>query len=456
MRMGSFAKSQTRLAAQFVLGAAVFVSSLDSFGQVRNASYMSDADSYGQRPMQAYYNDDAYGNQTVAPTGYFEPYGDHGSCDSYGYQGMNGDYIGGNPMGYAGTDPSFGCEMDDSGFENVSLVDQRGPHYFDIRAEAVFLARDKSFGRTVDFSAQNVGGPVVLSSRQLDIEGAEAGFRVMGRYDILPLSVVEFGYMGMFDNSSSAFFTDPTNNLFSLFSRPAPDFGLFGTSPGGVNLPGGPNPFTERANTHSITLESDLQTAEISYRRYWLGYHPRISGTLLAGFRYTKLDEDFEFVSQGSEPLPQTTQPLAGLEYLEDCENNLAGFQTGGDMWICLMQGVRFGTEVKFGLYNNHSRLANRIVTTPPGVEPPSLFEEFKGDHAAFIGDASIDLVLDLFPSLSFRAGYEILYMNNLVLAGDNFNEVSPYGNQGVREGFVNDDGELTFNGGHVGIEYIW
>jgi hypothetical protein len=296
----------------------------------------------------------------------------------------------------------------------------------------------------------------VLSSSQLDIEGAEAGFRVLGRYDILPLSVVEFGYMGIFDNGSSASFTDPTNNLFSLFSRPAPGTGLFGTSPAGVNLPGGPNPFTERANTHSIALESDLQTAEISYRRYWLGYHPRISGTLLAGFRYTKLNEDFEFVSQGSEPLPQTTQPLAGLEYLEKCENNLAGFQTGGDMWICLMQGVRFGTEVKFGLYNNHSRLANRIVTTPPGVEPPSLFEEFKGDHAAFVGDASIDLVLDLFPSLSFRAGYELLYMNNLVLAGDNFNEVSPYGNQGVREGFVNDDGELTFNGGHVGIEYIW
>ena len=65
-------------------------------------------------------------------------------------------------------------------------------------------------------------------------------------------------------------------------------------------------------------------------------------------------------------------------------------------------------------------------------------------------------MVFDILPSLSLRAGYEVLFLNELVLAGDNFNQTSPYGNQGPREPFVNTNGELFYHGGHVGIEYCW
>jgi len=111
-----------------------------------------------------------------------------------------------------------------------------------------------------------------------------------------------------------------------------------------VATQGGSNPFSERASSQSIQLSSDLQTAEISYRRYWLGYTPRVSGTLLAGARYTRMTENFVFSAQGSEALPQQQVPLANFRYAEDCENNLAGFQTGGDVWVSLFQGLRVGT----------------------------------------------------------------------------------------------------------------
>ena len=117
---------------------------------------------------------------------------------------------------------------------------------------------------------------------------------------------------------------------------------------------------------------------------------------------------------------------------------------------------MRFGSEVKFGLYNNHYVLTNQITTTPPNTTPPTLFEEIKDDKVAFLTEASVDLVADILPSLSLRAGYEVLFMDSLVLAGENFNQTSPYGNQGLREPFVNDDGEMFYHGGHVGIEYIW
>ena len=357
-------------------------------------------------------------------------------------------------MGAGGTDPPIGYDlMNDAGIQG-DLVDQRGPHYFDLRAEAVFLRRNETFGRQVDFTENRITPnttPVVLSSGMLDYD-TQPGFRILGRYDILPLSVVEFGYTGIFGFSSRASFTDPnpvdpitgTGNLYSLFSQ-------FATNPTTVTTPQGPMPETERSITQSIAIESDLQSAEISYRRYWLGYIPRVSGTLLAGFRYTKLNEDFLFHTEGE----------AAQDYTVDAINNLAGFQAGGDIWVCLTQGLRFGAEAKAGLYDNHYNLTTRVRSTPASILPPNLFEQTKEDQPAFMTEASFDLVADILPSLSIRGGYELLFINSLVLAGDNFNTGSPYNPPDpllgpVRVPFVNDQGEAFYHGAHVGIEYIW
>jgi len=435
--------------------------------------------SRAQGPMQAVYNApaegprsapasryaDAYGNPMIVPAGFsqgcqqggcqYGPSGGYGPCDDgcVTQSDFNGPY----PMGCGGTDPPVGYDlMNDVGIEG-ELQDQCGPHYWDVRAEAVTLHRDTTFGRNIEFTSLNVGNTIVLSTDMLQYDW-EPGFRIMGRYDVGPCSLVEFGYMGIFSYFASATANDPNGNLFSLFSIERDPglatFGQFGTSPLGVNTPGGPDPEFERAFTHHIEIESSLQTAEINYRRYWLGYHPRISGTLLAGFRYTRVDEEFTFTSIGSDP-PQGQLAVAG-EYQDRVSNDLAGGQVGIDMWIRLTQGLRFGAEAKGGLYNNHSQLHTKIKTIPQFTEPPALSEEFDEDHAAFIGEWSLDLVADVLPSLSIRGGYEVLVLTDLALAGDNFNTVSPYGNQGTRIPFFDNNSNLTYHGAHLGIEYCW
>ena len=62
----------------------------------------------------------------------------------------------------------------------------------------------------------------------------------------------------------------------------------------------------------------------------------------------------------------------------------------------------------------------------------------------------------DILPSLSIRGGYEVLVITDLALAGDNFNTVSPYGNQGTRIPFFDNNSDLTYHGAHLGIEYCW
>ena len=207
-------------------------------------------------------------------------------------------------------------------------------------------------------------------------------------------------------------------------------------------------PQSERSITHSISLTSDLQTAEMSYRRYWVGFMPRVSGTLLAGFRYTRLKEDFLFSTRGE----------AGLDYGIRADNNLAGFQTGADMWVTVLQGLRFGAEGKVGIYNNRYTLDTNVVAIPPVGGAPTLVEQFEENQVAFVSEASVDVVADILPSWSLRAGYEVLFMNSVILAGENFNTGSPYGLPGQEERvpFLADQGSALYHGFHAGVEYIW
>jgi hypothetical protein len=373
-----------------------------------------------------------------------------------------------------GTNPAFSDYIDPIGVP-CENSEQCGPHYFDVRFEAVYMARTVTFGQDVVFSTlipQSQNGPLppqmALSSNQLEYDW-EPGFRVLGRYDLCPLSVLEFGYTGIYSWETGASAIDPegpdVNNegdLFSLWSRPstasATDFEEYGTTPATVQTPGGPMPQTERSLIHSISMESDLQTAEMNYRRYWVGFSPKISGTLLGGFRYTQLDEQFHFQTQGLSALGA----VESADYSVTTRNALAGFQTGGDVWLHVTQGVRIGAEGKVGIFNNRVKLKNYMASTPPiDSEPeefPAVAEVFRHNQVAFLTEASVDIVFDVLPSWSLRAGYEVLYMNSIALAGENFNTGSPYGlqNQVPRMPYIADQGHTLYQGAHAGLEYIW
>lgn len=457
MRTGSLARSLARLVAGIAALTAVSAAPLAVQAQAPRGNY---------RMMHPH---DTGGQFVGSPQdcGPGPMYGCSDCGDGYGMPqpGFNGPM----PMGYGGTNPPIGYDlMNDVGVEGYQ-VDQRGPYYFDVRAEAVYLRRDDQnpFDETIDFTAEGQGGPIVLSSDQLEYDW-EPGFRIIGRYDLCPLSVLEFGYMGIYSFEDSARYVDPNApDLFSLFS----DFGNELVFPN-VTDPGGPAPQTERAAEHSIELEMSIQNAEISYRRYWLGWHPRVSGTLMAGFRYTRINEEFEFDSIGSETVPFNDPfgQLATMDYDVDADNDMPGFQTGADIWVGLWQGVRIGAEGKAGLYANFWKVQSDYNITPPEnpLDPFAnpLFlgpEEFDDMDPAFIAEASVDLVADILPSVSLRVGYEVFFVDSIVLATDNINTGSPYnpgpvdnGMGPLRTPFVDDDSDLFLHGGHAGIEWIW
>jgi hypothetical protein len=140
---------------------------------------------------------------------------------------------------------------------------------------------------------------------------------------------------------------------------------------------------------------------------------------------------------------------LLGESNLEwSADNDLVGAQVGGDGWICLRQGLRLGSEAKAGIYNN--RFKYRHVTNIPDPDITNAAFSTDGNQVAFAGEATVDLVADILPSVSLRGGYRVLYLNSLVTVGNNIDPLD------VASTNVFSQADALYHGFHGGIEYIW
>jgi hypothetical protein len=270
-------------------------------------------------------------------------------------------------------------------------------------------------------------------SPDADFDETEAGWQIALRYDFGPLSVLEAQYMGIYDIGfndtvvSEDVANGQPNQLTSVFS----DYGL--------NVIDG----LVEGEVFSLDYQSDLQSTEFSYRRYWVGYSPRISGTYLAGFRYIRLSEDLNF---------NTIADDGNANLFWNADNDLVGAQFGGDGWVTLRQGLRVGSEFKAGIYNN--RFKFRHVTDVPDPTITNIDLHTDGNQVAFAGETTFDLVADIWPSVSLRTGFRILYMSSLATVGNNIdpNEFDDL----TANNTVLTQAHAFYSGIHGGIEYIW
>ena len=276
MRIGLLARTRTKLVELVAVAAAIAALPVASRGQ---SPYGADARSgrpVSGGPMQALYMApgtpamggrqssyvDAYGNPIIVPAGYCEQCG--GCGDGCGCVRRLQRWMQLRPRamrrrrlqrlhadGCGGTDPPIGYDlMNDVGMEG-DLVDQRGPHYFDIRAEAVYLHRDKTFDQDIDFTSLNVGNTVVLSTQPV-------GFRRRNRASASS-AVTTFARCRSSNLATRAFSAGKIRprlrtrrtTCFRCFRGLLRAPACLASSPAGVNLPGGPNPESERASKHT-------------------------------------------------------------------------------------------------------------------------------------------------------------------------------------------------------------
>jgi hypothetical protein len=140
------------------------------------------------------------------------------------------------------------------------------------------------------------------------------------------------------------------------------------------------------------------------------------------------------------------------MDYRVSTENDLIGFQVGGDAWFCVLPGLSAGGELKAGLYNNSADQTTY-------VEADSLLEplrEAAGDYdAALVAEANLAVVYQITPYLTLRGGYMFLFLDGVALAPENFNSEPPFLG-GPRDVFVNDNGNALYHGASAGVEWVW
>jgi hypothetical protein len=314
--------------------------------------------------------------------------------------------------------------------------DQIGPHYFDVSFGTVFL-QSQTLLDGVGPLASITAGPA--APRILDPSASgdsyEAGWQVALRYDLGPLSVLEATYMGLYDFG----FNDVINSVDVTTMPPGQNFQLFTV----FSNFGVPTPIDglDDGSVYSLQYQSDLQSTEFSFRRYWVGNSSRISGTYLLGFRYVRLTEELNF----------NAEALAGNSSLQWAdENDLLGFQLGGDGWLGLRQGLRVGCEGKAGVYNNRFKFSGTGDFAEVGNAPDDYAVSLDGNDVAFVGEAGVSIVADILPSWSLKGGYHAYYIDNLATVSSNIDTTT------FVPATINAGNDALYHGFSAEAEYVW
>ena len=164
--------------------------------------------------------------------------------------------------------------------------------------------------------------------------------------------------------------------------------------------------------------------------------------SLLAGFRYLTLNEDFGIRS--------TDLDTGTSNYNIHTTNNLFGAQTGARVCRCW---DRFGWDAtaKAGIFGNAASQTQSVSDFPPGFFLRDR-RGSSGGQVAFVGDINLSAFYQLNDAWGLRAGYNLLWVQGVALAPDQLDfSDTPTSGTGL-----NDRGGLFAHGLSVGIHANW
>lgn len=351
---------------------------------------------------------------------------------------MDGGYYGGPAAGGCPSCGGAGCgycsDNFDLGIFRCLLPYAEGGNcsqrWFDFNVEFINLVRE-DVSRSVLFTSDGLGGGnIVLSSDSLNFH-EEQGFRATGALQLGVGTIVEAHYVGSVNWNSVAEVTG-ADTLFSVFSD-------FGTNP--------PLGFgeTDFADLHRIQYSSSFDSIELDFRKRWVGPNCRLQGSWMHGFRFFQLNEEFVHFTNSS-------LNASSMRYVSATDNNMVGWQLGGDLWASIIPGLRIGGDLEAGIYYNradaHTNIQATSLTTP-------VVETVASETVAMVAEANLGMTWRVNQNWTLRAGYQFLYVDGVALAIENFNSGPPFV-QGARTPFINDNGNVFYHGLTAGFEWMW
>jgi hypothetical protein len=183
------------------------------------------------------------------------------------------------------------------------------------------------------------------------------------------------------------------------------------------------------SNFYLTDYDSSLSNGEISYVRTWNRF------SLLGGFRALRWSEDYRelHTPQGSELHLHT-------------DNDLFGGQVGA-RWR--QERPKFFWELtgKFGVFGNQAN-RSQLITYGYGNSGWTAFPRQADFGTSVVYELNLAMGFRLSPVWSLRAGYDFIFIDQLVLAPNQ------YSSGGLRP--LATDGNVLLNGLEVGLEALW
>lgn len=182
----------------------------------------------------------------------------------------------------------------------------------------------------------------------------------------------------------------------------------------------------------SATYDSLLRSAEFNVRRQagdWL--------TLLVGFRYINLEESLG-ANQGT-----------FFSHRVETQNNLYGGQVGAEGLLWSNGCLKFDAWSKAGLYGNdaHASYSFRF----PAIPIANIDANTQQTHVAFAGEVGLAGTLQLTDHISLRGGYQLLWLDRLALATEQFGVSSIPSKMGI-----DTTGNVFYHGAIASLEISW
>ena len=328
----------------------------------------------------------------------------------------------------------FPSDSDDSFVAIPAIAEQS---YF--RTEFLLLSRTRP--RSVDVTVAQDGAvdTVVLGTNHLSFD-AQTGMRfTLGhRFADNNLSF-ELSYATIFnewassasatdDNPSGGLNTDLSANFFTDSGPGAAAFDAFFDS-----------------GRQVIDYDSQFQNLELNLFRHfqpWLEH----ASSILAGFRFIRIAEDFAFTSFDT--------PTGEIgEYFISTENDLLGFQVGGEFDYAIGSHAFVTLRAKGSLFVNFTNQESRLINSDTGAG---------ADLAINVGDmgeanlaSAVELaLLGRIPigRIELHAGYEVILLSGLALAPEQFDHT--IGLTGAR--ITDRSGQIVIHGMTAGATIAW
>ena len=213
---------------------------------------------------------------------------------------------------------------------------------------------------------------------------------------------------------------------------------------------------------------TSLYSAEVNGR---LDLSSRL--TLLGGLRWLQLDDELVgSLTPADRTAPDWKLPCSSyaLDNLSTCpplyypggragsyppfwqtntKNNLYGAQIGVDAKLLELGRFSLGGLIKAGVFDN-----NAEQTTVVSMTKKLFTAQAATNRAAFVSQADLELKYQLTRGLTFKAGYELLWLDGVALAAGQIQETYTTSAPSARALGVNSGSSVLFQGATVGLEF--